>query len=116
MPNFVPDQTQFGDLAGYGNWDDGHAREHLQFVSMFAGQTPSITIDGYNLLSMLATTGQTRSAQLNAHQKVHQMLRAQAGITGIDLAAVDLDNEGLFYDWLHLHATEHAQIRQFLGI
>ena len=116
MPNFQPDQATFGDPVGYGNWDDGHAREHLQFAQMFALQSPTVFIDGADLLSFLATTGSTRQSQLQAHQKVHGLLRQPSGITGIDLAAVNLDDEAGFYQWLTLHATEHAQIRQFLGI
>ena len=116
MPNFQPDQSSFGDLAGYGYWDDGHAREHQQFVEMFAAQSPSIQIDAANLLTFLASGGNARNAQLQAHQKVHQLLRQPTNVTGIDLAAVDLDNESDFYSWLNLHAAEHAQIRKFLGI
>ena len=44
MTNFAPDIVSFGDAAGYGAWDDGHAREHLGFVQMFAQRTPALLL------------------------------------------------------------------------
>lgn len=115
MTDFSPDQVTFGDLAGYGSWDCGHAREHLAFVQALAAQTPPVLIPDYNLLSFLAS-GEGRQSMTQSHYDAHKMLRQQAGITGTDLSAVDFDNESGFYSWLSYHAEEHNQIRQALGL
>lgn len=115
MPQFQPDQVTFGDAAGYGNWETGHYREHVQFVEALAQQTPSVAITNYPLLAFL-TAGNARSVMLESHMEAHKALRAAIGITGVELAQVNLDDQGQFYQWFGDHATEHAQIRQVLGI
>jgi hypothetical protein len=115
MPQFQPDQVSFGDLPGYGAWDIGHSREHLQFVQSLALLVPTILIPNFDLLSFL-TAGQARPSILQSHAQSHVLLRAALGITGTDLSAVNLDDQGSFYDWTGSHATEHAQIRQALGM
>lgn len=115
MISFQPDQVSFGDGAGYGDWDTGHAREHITFVQAFAGRTPPVLLADYPLLAFL-TGGPARKSVLESHAKVHTLIRPLVGISGIDLSGVDLDNEGQFYDWLGRHAEEHRQIRQFLGM
>lgn len=115
MPQFQPDQCTFGDLAGYGGWDIGHGREHIQFVQALAALTPPILVPNFDLLSLL-TAGQARQSMIQSHAASHALLRAALGITGTDLSAVNLDDQGSFYDWTGYHATEHAQIRQALGM
>ena len=115
MPQFQPDIATFGDLAGYGMFDVGHYREHIQFVQVLAAMTPPVILANYDLASLL-TAGSARKAQIEAHSDAHQELRQLAGITGIDLTEVDFDKQDDFYVWLGAHATEHSQIRQFLGI
>lgn len=115
MPQFQPDQVSFQDVAGYGDWDIGHAREHIQFVQVLAAQSPTIAINDYNMLSFL-TAGSAVQSIVQSHSDVHNQLRAALGITGVDLSVLNLRDEGSFYDWLQYHSTEHAQIRQSLGI
>jgi hypothetical protein len=115
MPQFAPDLANFNDLAGYGAYDIGHAREHLQFVQVLAQQTPAILIPNFDFLQFL-TAGQARRGVLDTHQNAHALLRQVTGVQGVDLSQVDLDKQDEFYDWLGTHQTEHAQIRQALGI
>lgn len=115
MPQFQPDQCTFGDLSGYGAWDIGHGREHGQFVQALAGLTPPVLLADYDLLSLL-TAGQARRSMVQSHAQAHDLLRSALGITGIDLSQVNLDDQGDFYNWTGYHATEHAQIRQALGL
>jgi hypothetical protein len=120
MPQFQPDQALFGDLPGYGAWDIGHAREHIQFVQVLAQQTPPVLIPDYNLLSFLIAPGQARRSIVESHAQVHLLLRAVLGINNADPAVVvnpvNLDEEGPFYSWLGVHRDEHALIRQALGL
>ena len=115
MPQFSPDQVAFGDFPGYGAWDVGHAREHLQFVQVLAGQSPPFNMPDYNMLVFLGA-GNARPSIVQSHSDAHRILHAQLGITAVDLSAVNLDEPNSFYDWTGLHATYHAQIRQILGI
>lgn len=115
MINFQPDQVSFNDAAGYSAWDNSHHREHLQFAALFAAQNPAIVLPTYDLLAFLGS-GPARPSLVQSHAQMHVLIRQQAGFTGVDLSSVDLDDEGSFYDWTGRHATDHAQIRQFLGI
>jgi hypothetical protein len=115
MPQFAPDQVTFKDIAGYGAWDIGHMREHLQFVQVLSQKTPAVLIPDFDFLSFL-TAGRQRGSIRETHAQSHQLLTQALGITGTDLSAVNLDDQGDFYSWLGYHATEHGQIRQVLGI
>lgn len=115
MPQFQPDQVAFHDMAGYGAWDIGHGREHLQFVQVLAQRTPAVQIPAFDMLAFLVA-GNARKSILETHAEVHDLLRGATGVQGIDLSEVDFDQQDAFYDWLGYHATEHAQIRQALGI
>jgi hypothetical protein len=115
MPNFQPDQVAFQDMPGYGAWDIGHYREHHQFIQVFAAQSPAVLIPDFDFLQFL-TAGQARASILQTHAQAHVALRAALGITGNDLSVVNLDAQDDFYNWLGIHATEHAQMRQVLGV
>ena len=115
MPQFSPDQVTFQDIAGYGAWDIGHAREHLQFVQVLSQQTPAIVIPDYDFLTFFSA-GPAVQSQVQSHSDAHNLLRQALGITGIDLSEVDLTKSNDFYNWLGYHATEHATMRQVLGI
>lgn len=115
MPQFQPDQVAFGDIPGYGAWDIGHAREHIQFVQALAAQSPPFNMPDYNLLIFLSAGG-ARSSIVQSHSDAHNILHAQLGITATDLSQVNLDDPNSFYDWTGQHATYHAQIRQILNL
>lgn len=115
MPNFQPDICTFRDTPGYGAWDIGHDREHLQFVQMATALTPRVILPMPDLLNLL-TAGQTRKAQLEAHQSAHTLLSALTGTTAVDFTQFDLDNPDDFYNFLGYHQTTHQQLRQFFGI
>jgi hypothetical protein len=115
MPQFSPDQVTFGDLPGYGAWDIGHMREHLQFVQVLSMKTPAVLIPDFDFLSFL-TSGSARRSILETHAQAHHLILDVLGITGTNLEDVNMDDQGDFYSWLGYHATEHGQIRQGLGI
>ena len=98
-----------------GAWDTSHYREHIQFVQVLAAEATPIIMDNYDL-SALLTAGSARSSVLQSHSDAHNLLRQIAGVTGVDYTEFNLDQERDFYDFLGYHATEHAQIRQALGI
>jgi hypothetical protein len=115
MPQFSPDLASFGDSAGYGAYDVGHAREHIQFVQILAMQTPAIVIPDFDLLSFL-TAGQNRRSMLESHMEAHNILRQVSGVQGVDLTEFNLDDQNDFYSFTAYHQTEHQQLRQFFGV
>lgn len=115
MPQFSPDQVTFNDGPGYGLWDANHGREHIQFVQVLAAQVPPILIPDNDFLSIL-TAGQSRRSQIQTHSAAHNLLRQITGVQGVDLSAVNLDDQGDLDNWMGYHAQEHAAIRQFLGM
>ena len=115
MPQFSPDQVTFQDGPGLGMWDDNHHREHQQFVQVLAGQTPPILLANYDFLQML-TGGTARKSIYETHSQAHDFLRQATGVSGVDYSDFDLNNEYDFYNFTGYHATEHAAIRQVLGI
>lgn len=115
MPQFSPDLANFGDIPGYGAYDSGHYREHLQFVQILAQQTPPILIPDYDFMAFL-TAGQTRRSVLETHQQAHVLLNQITGVQGIDLSEVNLDNQDEFNNWIGYHQTAHQLLRQALGV
>ena len=115
MPQFSPDLVNFGDVAGYGAFDIGHAREHLQFVQVLSQRSPAIIIPNFDFLAFL-TAGQAQRSMVDSHQNSHALLRQATGVQGIDLSQVDLTKENDFLNWLGVHQTEHQLLRQALGI
>jgi hypothetical protein len=116
MPNFNPDQVTFKDVPGYGAWDTGHWREHIQFVQVLAAQTPPILLADYDFSALLGNSGGDRNAVVQSHQVVHSILSQITGITAVDFSEFNLDGGDDFYSFLGYHATTHQQLRQALGI
>jgi len=115
MPNFQPDICTYQDLVGYGAWDIGHDREHLQFVQMASQMTPPIVLPAYDFLNIL-NARDTQRKQLEVHQSAHDLLSSIAGITAVDFSGFDLTKQDDFYNFLGYHQTTHQQLRQFFGI
>lgn len=115
MPNFQPDTCTFRDTIGYGAFDIGHAREHLQFVQLAAGFSPAVVLPEPDLLNFL-TSGTTQRAQLEAHQEIHALLSNLTGITSVDFSQFDLSKQDDFYNFLGYHQTTHQQLRQFFRV
>lgn len=115
MPQFSPDQVTFKDVPGYGLWDTGHFREHLQFVQVLATAVPPILLSNYDFSSML-NGADARKSIIETHQTAHDLLGSFLGITAVDFAGFDLDKSEDFSSFLSYHSTTHSQIRQALGI
>jgi hypothetical protein len=115
MPQFSPDQVTFRDNIGYGNWDDNHHREHLQFVQVLSTRTPAINLPVFDLLQMLSSEP-TRATNLNNHNQSHALLRQITGVSGVDYTEFNLDDENDFYSFTGYHSTEHQAIRTALGM
>ena len=115
MSQFAPDQCGFGDPVGYGAFDMGHYREHLQFIQVLAQRVPAVLIPDHDFSAFL-TGGSAKTSAVLAHGQVHVLLGAALGITSVDFSGFNLDDQSNFYDFLGDHAGTHAEIRKQLGI
>jgi hypothetical protein len=115
MPQFSPDQVTFKDLPGYGMWDVGHYREHLQFVQVLAAQTPPIEFNDYDFLQML-TAGVATKSIWTTHAQAHALLDQITGVTELDYTEFRYDNESDFYNFQGYHSQGHQALRTALGI
>jgi hypothetical protein len=115
VPRFFHDIFLYNDPEGFGVWRAEHQYEHTQFYTTLAAQTPRKLIPDLDLVSWDDSKPfQTR--WLVAHESVHEQLRTYTGVSGVNLADVDLTKEIEFYEWLDIHRTEHTLLRQAFGI
>lgn len=118
--NLVP----YGDKPGLGRYEVGHFLQHQQYLQLLAAQ--GINIPDYNLFGMVGgPAGDPRQflgdnpnqflTWLNDHEAIHIFLRAQSGVSGIDLSALDTNSPESWDLWQQWHAQEHAQFDQHFG-
>jgi hypothetical protein len=105
----------FGDQVGFSILLQEHAYEHVQFVQKGQAAAPERLIPDYDLASW-ENTKPFALDWLNTHETVHGLLREWTGVSGINLADVDLSKEDEFYQWLDAHRVEHIALRHALGI
>jgi hypothetical protein len=115
MPLFFHSTVLPHDPAGFAIWLQEHYLEHAQFVRLFQSQTTPIFIPDYNF-ALWSDDKKVTSAWLESHQTAHQALRTYTGVSGIDLADVDLTKDDQWFEWMDDHAAEHTDIRHALGI
>jgi hypothetical protein len=115
MPVFFHDQFLFGDEAGFAQYRQEHWYEHIQFVQIGQAHMPVIQIPDYDLTSWDNSQAYATN-WLTTHESVHEILRFYTGVTGINLADVNLANEDEFYEWIDAHRNEHAALRKAFGI
>lgn len=115
MPLFFHDIVLPKDPIGFSIWLQEHYLEHTQFVQIFQAQNPARFVPDYNF-ALWQDDKKVISAWLEAHQTAHQSLRTFTGVSGIDLADVDLSQEDEWFSWMDSHAGEHTDLRTALGI
>lgn len=103
------------DPPAFSIWLQQHYLEHQQFVRVFQSQTVPIFIPDYNF-ALWDDDKKIVGSWLEAHQTAHLALREFTGVSGINLADVDLTKVDQWFSWMDDHATEHASIRAALGI
>lgn len=105
----------YGDEAGFGLWLDLHYRQHLRYNNVLAARSPPVVLSVFDILAI----PQNKSALkfwLDSHENWHELIRPFANVAGINLAEIDFGQPDQFYQWLDLHAQEHAQIDLALGV
>lgn len=115
MPLFFHDVVLHNDPDGLGIWLLEHYNEHLQFVQNGLGKSPLVLIPDLDIAIMDQSPAR-REQWLSSHMDIHEALRIETNVTGVDLATVDFDKQESFYEWMDAHAQEHRAIRAALGI
>ncbi len=115
MTEFDPSVFLSGDRAGQGRWEVGHYRQHLHYLSHLAALAVPVQVPDHPLL-VIGKTNLERRVWLQDHAQIHNLMRTYANVTGIDLSAVDFDDEEQFSVWLDSHATEHELIDAAFGL
>lgn len=116
MPSqFQITNVEWGDMAGFGYWLDTHYQQHLVYNNVLAARTPAVVLPIYNILTVDGGQPVLRF-WLDSHETWHELVRPFANVVGINLADVDFRDQGQFYQWLDLHAQEHAEIDLALGV
>ena len=112
---FFHDTVLPNDKAGFGAWLTEHSYEHTQMHNLALQQTSPVIIPDYDLISW-SEDPEIQASWLQAHERVHELLRQATGVQGIDLSVVDLKDPGAWFEWMDDHAEEHRLLRQAFGI
>lgn len=112
---FAANVFQFGDVVGRGIWEIGHYRQHLRYQVFLAGTTPATVLPDFPIMRIGENDREVRF-WLDSHEKLHELLRPLANITGVNLADVDFANEKAFYQWNDTHNIEHALFDEAFGV
>lgn len=113
---FTPGIIAPGDDIGFGHWLNTHYLEHQQFVDLALANNPIIFLPEFDMMSWVENDSYARQNWLDMHQKIHEFLRTFTAVDGIDLSAVEWDNDASFVFWMDEHDFEHQQLRAALGI
>ena len=105
VSNFV-----VGDDPGMARWLLEHYYEHIELNQ--AVQALGALIPSYPIQQM-----SDKEAWLAGHKRIHQAIwSAVGGGVASDLSLLDWENDSQVYDWLNLHASIHANVRESLGL
>ena len=96
-------------------WSFANAAHHRDIVRLIF-QTTGQRVDSYVLDPFDPQDPSGMGVWLYQHQTMHQQMDAILGITGYDLTDVDFTNQGVLGGWINVHALEHVQAAQILGV
>jgi hypothetical protein len=93
-------------------WSFSNQDQHNQIARALAARK-SVNIPDFPLdpIPMNDVSGWARQ-----HQAAHNNFTQALGIGGVDLTDVNLKDPGELAAWIRLHAEEHRQAAQILGI
>jgi hypothetical protein len=114
MNDFQPNLVEFGDTAGLGMWEDGHFRQHENYVQALIGK--GFFIPTYPILHFVGLDEQQLMDWLNLHEALHAGLRGITGVTGTDLSILDPKSPDAWENWQQVHRFEHFGFDQVLGL
>lgn len=93
-------------------WSHAHAAHHRDISTKIFQLTGEKIVDF--VLDPIAPSA--IESWLDQHQLIHQQMDAILGIAGFDLQDVDWEDQAQFAGWVFLHATEHREASDILGV
>lgn len=93
-------------------WSFIHAAHHID-INRILYQLLNVNLDGYVLDPFDPKNPDTF---LQNHQTMHKQMDVFLGISGYNLLAVDMTDEGQFTNWIRLNADEHYKAANILGL
>lgn len=103
----VPTNAEEMSIFAFANMD-----EHRKIAAAAQAQL-SVALDLFPLDPI--PTGDLGTWVYN-HQTMHDQQNAVLGISGNDLTTLDLNDISQLVNWIELHAQEHYQAAQLLGL
>ena len=88
--------------------NDEHVRINKAILAQYEVEMPTYILDPISL--------NNPSIWLYTHQNVHNLMNAVLGIAGNDLSDVDFKDKSQVASWIWLHAQEHYQAAEKLGL
>jgi hypothetical protein len=122
MNLFELNYVLYGDRTGLGTYEVGHFLQHQQYLNILAGS--GVILPDYNILRMggddpqrfLGENANEWLAWLTNHEAIHELLRAQANVSGSqNLADMDPESPESFALWQEAHSYEHGLFDQHFG-
>ena len=106
--NIFQDQVGLNQFA-FAN-ADLHIRQNEAIATKYNVALP------YYVLDPIALENSGLENWLQTHQDIHTRTNAVLGIAGNDLSDVDFKNPDQLAAWIWLHASEHVQASNKLGL
>jgi len=106
--NIFQDQVGMSQFA-FAN-ADLHDRQNAAILQRYSVSLPAYVLDPISL----ENTGLENWLQI--HQDIHTRTNSILGIAGNDLSDVDFRNPNQVASWIWLHAQEHVQASNKLGL
>lgn len=95
-------------------WSFANADHHLDVLNAIAKQK-NILLARY-LLDPIPDQPLGMESWLQTHQQAHNDINGVLGVKGNDISDVEFNNEAQVLAWTWLHATEHYQWANILGV
>lgn len=103
----------FNDIKGMQQFSfsnaDLHTRQNAAILAQYGVDLSSYVLDPIPLETALPNWLQT-------HQEIHNQVNQVLGIAGNDLTDVDFSKPDQVSSWIWLHAQEHLQASNKLGL
>lgn len=103
----------YGDRPGLGAYEVGHFLQHQQYLQILARN--NVILPDYDILHMQSENENAFAWWLNQHEAIHELLRAQANASGVNLSYLDPQSPEQWDIWQDEHAAQHRAFDVHFG-
>lgn len=103
----VPSDVNEMNMFSFNNMAE-HTKIALTLFSKYNFSMPSFVLDPLPVFDP--------GNWLQQHQTLHNIMSSVLGVNSNDLTTVDLKNKNQLSEWIWLHAQEHFQAADILGL